>query len=174
MADLRRRAEPTCHSEEPNPTLATFRHNWGYEASTPVGSHQVPKDCSTWVATCGSGARTGTTRSTPRSARRKTRGPGHRAKRRGQRRLVGQPAQRLERLVPQLRLPRLSRGDFGFAAPPIRRSRSRAFPGRAALTARARDGYLRGRPAVSPGSRPASGFRGKRDLRFAQDDRARP
>jgi len=25
--------------EEPNPTLATFRHNWGYEASTPVGSH---------------------------------------------------------------------------------------------------------------------------------------
>ena len=39
MADLRRRAEPTCHSEKPNPTLATFRHNWGSEASTPVGSH---------------------------------------------------------------------------------------------------------------------------------------
>jgi formylglycine-generating enzyme required for sulfatase activity len=25
--------------EEPNPTLATFRRNWGSEASTPVGSH---------------------------------------------------------------------------------------------------------------------------------------
>jgi formylglycine-generating enzyme required for sulfatase activity len=25
--------------EEPDPTLATFRHNWGYEASTSVGSH---------------------------------------------------------------------------------------------------------------------------------------
>jgi formylglycine-generating enzyme required for sulfatase activity len=25
--------------EEPNPMLATFRHNWGYVASTPVGSH---------------------------------------------------------------------------------------------------------------------------------------
>jgi len=25
--------------EEPNPTLGTFRHNWGYTASDPVGSH---------------------------------------------------------------------------------------------------------------------------------------